>query len=75
MAAHRRDRLAFVAVGKAVEYFAMLLDEQRNVAGILPQRQMTDAIEMDLGLADHLPDILMPADPGDGVVEFEIRAS
>jgi hypothetical protein len=25
MAAHRRDRLAFAAVGKAVEYFAMLV--------------------------------------------------
>jgi hypothetical protein len=25
MAAHRRDRLAFAAVGKPVEYFAMLV--------------------------------------------------
>ena len=72
MAAHRRNRPGFVAIGETVENLAMLLDEQRNVSGILLQGEMADAVEMDLGLADYLPDVFMPADPGDGVMEFLI---
>src|SRR5579859_588580 len=73
VAAHRRNGPLFVAIGQSAQDLAMLLDQERNVAGILLQGQVAHAVEMNLGLPDYLPDALEAAGSGDGVMEVFIQ--
>ena len=68
MPAHCRDRPDLVAVGQAIDDLGMLVDEQWDVVGIL-QAEIAHAVEMDLGLHDHVPDPRVAADARDGIVK------